>query len=405
VACRLLDDFEQERLVYEVSAVPREVIPLDVKTAFYRMALLGDAEVEPLGRYGAPRAADMLGQVGGVQAGVMLSAILFRTPNSGTAETAARALGTIEDYDAVPSLVEALGMPGAREDAIAQALGTIADARAIPALKQAARGERLDEQDRLWIAAALARLGQDYAENAAIIRAALPRSLEQAGWLRDDESIRAIGAFVGQGIGSVDQAALALERIGTTDALEILADKIELGVVSEPAVVREVAEAAQRIAERLDDSSQVRWAQVATVAGAVRDSFAMMQRIAPMPRENRPPAVMATEPALARRLWIAEANRILDVAAREEGTAYRITDSAVLAIEPLFASELVPTFERISKEDREAASIQTVHGFARHYHVRSLAARILTERTGRPYTFVDVDGRTHPGGWDPSQEP
>ena len=40
----------------------------------------------------------------------------------------------------------------------------------------------------------------------------------------------------------------------------------------------------------------------------------------------------------------------------------------------------------------------------RHYHVRSQAARILTEKTGQPYTFVDVDGRTHPGGWNPSQD-
>lgn len=41
----------------------------------------------------------------------------------------------------------------------------------------------------------------------------------------------------------------------------------------------------------------------------------------------------------------------------------------------------------------------------RYYHVRSLAAGLLTEKTGRLCTFVDVDGRTHPGGWSPSGQP
>ena len=38
------------------------------------------------------------------------------------------------------------------------------------------------------------------------------------------------------------------------------------------------------------------------------------------------------------------------------------------------------------------------------YNVRSMAAKILTQKTRKQYTFVDVDGRTHAGGWDPSQE-
>jgi hypothetical protein len=111
-------------------------------------------------------------------------------------------------------------------------------------------------------------------------------------------------------------------------------------------------------------------------------------------------------PALARKLWIAEATRRLDLAAKQQEPNWEseIDDSALRSIEDIFAPELTPVLERIAKESRAVVTSHGKYQFVKFYNVRSLAAKILSEKTGQPYTFVDVDGGTHPGGWEPSQE-
>ena len=60
----------------------------------------------------------------------------------------------------------------------------------------------------------MARLGEDYAANARLIREALPDSLEQAEWLHDVESIRAVVALISAEAPASDRAIHALEAIG-----------------------------------------------------------------------------------------------------------------------------------------------------------------------------------------------
>jgi hypothetical protein len=81
-----------------------------------------------------------------------------------------------------------------------------------------------------------------------------------------------------------------------------------------------------------------------------------------------------------------------------------IRGRAVHLAELIFAPELIPSLERLAKECETSEDFRGKRGIVRYYKVRSMAAKTLTEKTGRPYTFVDADGRTHPGGWDPSQE-
>jgi hypothetical protein len=110
--------------------------------------------------------------------------------------------------------------------------------------------------------------------------------------------------------------------------------------------------------------------------------------------------------ALARKLWIAEATRRLDLSAKEEKESFEsnIPEQAVTAIVPLYSSELIPVLERISKESKSTVAFHGKDKIVKFYYVRSKAAEILTEKTGRQYSFIDVDGQRHPGGWNPSQE-
>jgi len=69
-----------------------------------------------------------------------------------------------------------------------------------------------------------------------------------------------------------------------------------------------------------------------------------------------------------------------------------------------FAPELVPVLHRIVRENQAKVSFHGKDRMVEFYHVRSLAAEILSKNTGRPYSFIDADGRSHPGGWNPSHE-
>lgn len=65
---------------------------------------------------------------------------------------------------------------------------------------------------------------------------------------------------------------------------------------------------------------------------------------------------------------------------------------------------MIPTLERICREGKRLVNFPGKTSFVKFFQDRGEAARLLTEKTGKVYTFVDVDGRTHPGGWDPSQD-
>jgi hypothetical protein len=111
-------------------------------------------------------------------------------------------------------------------------------------------------------------------------------------------------------------------------------------------------------------------------------------------------------PELTRKLWIAEATSRLDLATKPDAEEWRfvIDNRALRGIEEIFTAELVPVFERIAEENRLNVGFHGKYRLVDFYIVRSMAAKILTEKTGTSYSFIDVDGRRHPGGWDPSQE-
>ncbi len=408
LACQSLDDFEQEHLPYDVSRAPSDKIPLNIKLAFYRAALLSKAKPEPrIGSGGcAVGAARLLGQLGGDQAGQILSLVMLNPPDATRAECSAQALGTIQNYDAVPALVRALTEPKARAGTIAQALGTIADRRAVTVLKDAARRSDLTEWDRLWTAAALARLGEDYANNAKVVREALPDSLEQAEWLHDDESIRAIVALADGEAPVSDHAVRTLEAIGTDRAFAALTGRIDLEKIADPQRLERLSGVAARMAAKLGDPSKEHWTAVTTVTAAISGWFTISHAAQPAPEGRSSFETVVQNPVLERKVWIAEANRRLDLAAsgKAEPYQYHIPGIALSGIQMLFDLELVPTLERIAKESDSTVELNGKHGIVKYYDSRSLAAGILAEGTGLPYTFVDVDGRTHPGGWNPSQD-
>ncbi len=402
---RLLDSFEEEYFLGDVSRVPSEKIPPEIKIAFYESILLDDTETSPLARSGASVAARLLGQMGGPQAGEILRTALLGPPVVGRRDAAARALGTIQDYDAVPALVEAAALADSPKGAIAWALGMMADRRAIPALRDMAGREGLYEPERFWIAAALARLDVDYAQNAGLIRKALPEALEQAQWLHDDESIRAIATYVHAGGYTTELAIAALEAIGTDRALNALTGRIDLRTVADPMHLEQLSRVAARMAQKRRHPSAEYWAGVTATVQAVRGWFVVSQVARSSPEPESSLATVLRYPDLARRIWIAEANRRLDLAAagKAESPDHTISTDALSGAEAVYGPELVPTLERIIRESNAAVDFGGKDRVVRHYHVRAQAARILTEKTGQIYTFVDADGRMHPGGWDPSQ--
>ncbi|UCD50365.1 MAG: hypothetical protein JSW27_22915 [Phycisphaerales bacterium] len=100
---------------------------------------------------------------------------------------------------------------------------------------------------------------------------------------------------------------------------------------------------------------------------------------------------------------------LLDRARQDEPWRYDgasdIPSKALRAIERIFGPELIPVLERIVAENTSVVTFPGAHAPVKFYSLRSLAARVLSEQTGRTCTLVDVDDRTHPGDWNPSMEP
>jgi HEAT repeat protein len=406
VSCQQLDSFVQEYLVHDVARVSSERISPEIKMVFYKSALLGSAEIKPLDRYGARAAAQFLGQMGGPQAGEILSTALTTLTLPEPKEAAIRALGTIKDYDALPTLAKASKLARTPKGAIARAMGTIGDARAVPALQEMVDRYPLRDWDRLWVAAALARLGADYEDNARLIRDALPEAMEPATWLHDDESIRVIATFLHAGEPMAQRAMSTLEAIGTDNALNALTGRIDVETISDTMSLQQLSGVAARMAEKLGRPSAKYWTSVTTTSGAIRGWFIVTQIRQPSPEQRPSFAGVIQNLALARKVWIAEANHRLDLAAIGEVQPYQysIPRAALLGAEAIYDPQFVPTLERMTREGDFAGDFRGKDRVVKHYATRSLAAKILTDKTGRVHTFVDANGRTHPGGWDPSQD-
>ena len=406
----LLSSSEHQNVVYGISNTPERKVPAEIKGAVYQGILLASGRLKSVDQHASWAAAKSLSQMGGQQAGAMLSKILLETPSADTAQAAAMALGTIKGYDPIPSLVKAAELPRAPVGAIAEAIGTRNDPLGLPAIEGMARREILSQTDRLWLAAASARLGRDYQSSASFVRSALPRSLRQAAWLTDTETIDSICRLIVTDVNLADEASQVLEQMNTPEALKrglaALASLIDIEAPDEPRRVEVISSLAARMAEKLQDESKQQYADIAVVARSVRGWFEMGQQSMPEPQDRPNYDVVKQYPDLARKLWIEEAIRRLDLLAKRDKEDWQsiIHDSALRPIQDIYDPELVPVLERIAAESRAQVEFHGKYQLVEFYSVRSIAARILTEKTGRPHTFADVDGRRHPGGWNPSQE-
>ncbi len=403
-----LGDFEQEYFVGSTSHAKPQTIPQKTRAFLYSSIVLTQRKHKPFGSYAPSAAAKFLGQIGGEEAGQALSEALLNSEDARVGEAAARALGGIKYYDAIPTLIKASALADAPVGTIAAAMGAIGDKRALPALENLQSREGLGQTEHLSIAAALARLGKDYDRNAAIVRRALPESLELAQWLHDRKTVKAVAAFVKDRQEYTRQRAIStLEGMGTKEAFHALTRFIDLGRITDLQWLEELSDAASRMAGEMgDDSIKDYYAEIAAVSRAVRGWFVITASAQPSPEARDGNEMIQRRAALARKVWIAQASRRLDLATKEDTESFQcnIPEQAISALEDIFASELVPVLRRIVRESQAKVSFHGKDKIVAFYHIRSLAAEILSKKTGRPYGFIDADGRTHPGGWNPSHE-
>jgi HEAT repeat protein len=434
-----LREVEQYWLIAGVLDTSSNKVPAEIKMVLAEWVMLGSGQAGPLQGNAAEYSARWLGGTGGQRAGEILSKALVESSETVKVIATAEALRAIRDYDAVPALIEASKITNVPKDAVAYAMGSIRDERAIPALRDMIHRDGLTQQDRLWAAAALERMGADYDANARLIREALPDSLDQAKSLHDKETITAIAAFIKgddpqakgvertpyrrrsrfpdmpSGPSSLNEHAIStLVAIRTNDALEALAARVDLDKIDDPDHVRRVSTAAAQIAESLGHPAKERWVTVSWIAEAVARSVSFTLRISQQSQfrvetdEVRPDdlRIIEKDHALAQKMWIGEISRRLHNAATNAPWAHPsdVHGHAVRLAELIFAPELIPSLERLARECKTSEDFRGKRGVVRYYNVRSMAAKVLTEKTGRPYTFVDADGRTHPGGWNPSQD-
>jgi HEAT repeat protein len=138
---RLLDPFEQERLLREISRSLEQRIPAEIKLVLYEGVLLDPNRPRSDSHPGLSTAVSLLGQMGGQRAAEVISQVLLDPPGRDTARFAAWALGTIKGFDAIPTLIKASSLRGAPTREIAEAMATTGDPRAIPYLKEMAKRE------------------------------------------------------------------------------------------------------------------------------------------------------------------------------------------------------------------------------------------------------------------------
>jgi len=400
-------DMDQDHVLYDISKAPAEKIPTNIKILFYKKILMEPPREGYMGpnAYNVYKTAQLLKNIGGKGAGDALAEALIYSKNPMARDAAAIVMGNIKDYDGLPMLIKAAKERKASVASLAEAMGNSNDPRALASLEDMEDRTNLGEMDRLWLAAALAKFGKDYEKNAEIVREGLPASYEPMRFLNDGKTINILINTIQSGPNH-GQAIQILEAIGSREALAALGKLLEQDKISNTQRYREIAAVSARIAERLNVDSRSYYADVATVSKAVLDWFEIHQRAQPRPKDRSSFKVVERHGDLARKLWIAEATRRLDLAVKEgkESHEYNIPVQAIMAIVPLYNSELIPALERIAKESKSTVSFYEKNKVVHFYNIRSKVAETLTEKTGQQYFFINVDGRKRPGGWHPFQE-
>ena len=250
------------------------------------------------------------------------------------------------------------------------------------------------------------KLADEARNNAAVVRELLPENpisyLEAACWLNDPVTVGVVAKFIDNG-NCRRQALETLETIGTADALQALDAAMNLENIVDPRRLEEISAVAARLVKKLGvDPQKKPYDDITTVSAGVRNWFIITQRVQLDPQHRASYEAVKRHPGLARKLWIAEATRRLNLAAAggHEEFESTIPACAVEAVADIVDSELVPVLKRITAESTVAVSTHGTKAMVKFYRVRSIAAKILTEKTGQVHEFIDVDGRRHPGCWN-----
>ena len=284
-------------------------------------------------------------------------------------------------------------------------MGNIEDPNVIPILKEMAGRFPPRIEDRQWIAAALARMGCDVRNNATIVFKGLSSSRSQYIWMAQRLPINLLVDFIERSDTRQNyEAVQALVNVGTSEALEALMTlaKTETDLYR----LENLSRAAWKLGDKLQHPDARDYLKRAQVARVVRQWFVIKENVRVqlyLPVNQSDQRFLQ----LARQFWIMETTRRLDLmlAGMPESLENGISEVPLVAIEPIYTPEVAPVLERIIAESTWTTPFEATSGVVDFYSVRSRAAGILAAKTGREYTFVDVDGRTHPGGWNPDVDP
>ncbi len=353
-------------------------------------------------------AINQLAEKGGQNSGDLICKILLESNIEKYKVSALKGLGKIKDYDPLSTLAKAAEDPNTSLSDIAQCLGTINSEKTLPILDKMSKRNDLLTINKLWIAAAKARLGSDYEQNAAFIREYLPSSLEQAKWLNDKETVKIVENLV---INENNFLAFdTLKEIGTKDAFDAFIKAIPIYETKiESYKLAELFKSASQMAKKLNlDYEEKENAEKAITVEYVRRCFEISQQVSPpIFRDPNNRKIVSRYPQLAIRVWITEYSRRLELSQDTRRVSYEnnIPGSAVRVTELFSSNELISCLEQIVKDNKSSVSFHTKDlKVVPHYDVRSLAAKILTEKTGEKHTFIDADGKERQGGWHPGME-
>jgi hypothetical protein len=315
--------------------------------------------------------------------------------------TAAYALGQLKNSDPCPVLLKELSkMDNGPVDCLILVLGEKCYA---PAIGEFRRWQAIAERDpdrattRLLTAAALCGLDVDYDRNATVVREGLKddrlrwSAATVAGWLHDEETVQALISVLDRP-DLHDAAVEALGRIGSRSGAPALMRAAETLPMER---FRAIGDALLAIGRKNEDQAATDFGQgLSDVATSVPWLLSFHQQASPgnpfLAEWERAAPCLTSHPQVT-------ANIIRHVQHGE----IPMHAIGLSFLNRVWNPELVPVVEELIRTDEFRTNRHTDHGVFPHFSRRSAFAEFLTRKTGKEYTYVDVDGTVRKGGEGP----
>ena len=362
--------------------------------------------------YGRNSVVRGLGKVANEDAFKRLTGILLKESGT-TADIAARQLAGMKSFDPCPAYVGAFEAGKAsRELIICAAIRGCTGA--IPYLERIKISAYQDMKADLPLVAtgALARLGKDYEKNAEEVRAALGKdefgSYPAAALLTDDATVRMMGAklidYAGKdnltiksgshayGMGQTIVIYLLGQMPNRLAAKTLMADLDVLPV----SVWNKVGDALESL------GSEIKVDSIASDGAGLKAViyYCGIEYWSMTPKPNDPKiaearstaaAFLKQHPALFRKLFAENLGSFPSWGSK----SYTLT-----LARDAWTPQATPVFEDIVKTDKNVIRYAGAGGGPQVsvYRVRAQLAKLLQDKTGRPYTYVDADGVTRNAG-------